>query len=91
MKSIPRLVKSDKLLKTWKEDSLASFVIFLATYHLSIRVYALKFIDCACLDLLVDWEERHQTLSGEFVFDWEELRSVFQRHAWGNNGKVQFS
>ncbi len=91
MKSIHRLVNVDKLKKTWKEDCLASFVVFLVALPLSMRECYLKFIDHACLDLLVNWEEQHQAEGGELVFDWEGLNSVFQQHAWGNNGKVQFS
>jgi len=41
--------------------------------------------------LLVNWEEQHKAQGGELVFDWEGLHGVFQRHAWGNNGKAQLS
>lgn len=57
-----------------------------AQVHILIR--DLNYIDHACLDLLVNWEEQHQAMGGELVFDWDALHSVFQRHAWGgNNGK----
>lgn len=62
-----------------------------ANAHVHILIRDLNFIDHACLDLLVNWEEQHQAQGGELVFDWEGLHSVFQRHAWGNNGKVQLS
>ncbi len=58
-----------------------------ARVHILIR--DLNFIDHACLDLLVNWEEQHQAAGGELVFDWDALHSVFQRHAWGGKGKPQ--
>lgn len=54
-----------------------------AQVHILIR--DLNFIDHACLDLLVNWEEQHQAAGGELVFDWDALHSVFQRHAWGGS------
>ncbi|QXP85727.1 SulP family inorganic anion transporter [Methylococcus sp. Mc7] len=44
----------------------------------------LTFIDHACLDLLVNWEQQHQAGGGELVIDWENLHGIFQRHAWGS-------
>lgn len=60
-----------------------------ADAHVHILIRDLNFIDHACLDLLVNWEEQHQAAGGELVFDWDSLHSVFQRHAWGGNGKLQ--
>ncbi len=58
-----------------------------AQVHILIR--DLNYIDHACLDLLVNWEEQHKAAGGELVFDWDALHSVFQRHAWGgSNGKL---
>lgn len=59
-----------------------------ANAHVHILIRDLNYIDHACLDLLVNWEEQHQATGGELVFDWDALHSVFQRHAWGgSNGK----
>jgi len=55
--------------------------------HVHILIRDLNFIDHACLDLLVNWEEQHQAAGGELVFDWDALHNVFQRHAWGVKGK----
>jgi MFS superfamily sulfate permease-like transporter len=60
-----------------------------ANAHVHIVIRDLNFIDHACLDLLVNWEEQHQAAGGELVFDWDALHSVFQRHAWSGNGKLQ--
>jgi MFS superfamily sulfate permease-like transporter len=60
-----------------------------ANAHVHILIRDLNFIDHACLDLLVNWEQQHQAAGGELVFDWDALHSVFQRHAWGGNGKLQ--
>ena len=56
--------------------------------HVHIVIRDLNFIDHACLDLLVNWEEQHQAAGGELIFDWDALHSVFQRHAWSDNDKL---
>lgn len=57
--------------------------------HVHILIRDLNFIDHACLDLLVNWEQQHRASGGELVFDWDALHSVFQRHAWGaGNNKL---
>ncbi|PPD31952.1 MAG: SulP family inorganic anion transporter [Methylomonas sp.] len=58
-----------------------------AKTHVHILIRDLNFIDHACLDLLVNFEQQHQAAGGVLVFDWAALHSVFQRHAWGANGK----
>jgi ABC-type transporter Mla MlaB component len=50
-----------------------------------VNFHGLTFIDHACLDLLINWEQRHQATGGELVIDWDRLHAVFQRHAWGNH------
>jgi len=42
----------------------------------------LTYIDHACLDLLVKWEQQHKAHGGELTIDWESLHGVFQRTAW---------
>jgi len=54
--------------------------------HVYVHFDELTFIDHACLDLLVNWEQQHRAAGGELVIDWETLHGVFQRHAWGANG-----
>ncbi len=61
-----------------------------ANAHVHILIRDLNFIDHACLDLLVNWEQQHQAAGGELVFDWDALHSVFQRHAWGNGKQALF-
>lgn len=62
-----------------------------ANAHVNIMIQDLNFIDHACLDLLLNWKLQHQAAGGELLFDSETLHSVFQRHAWGHNGKAQLS
>jgi MFS superfamily sulfate permease-like transporter len=42
----------------------------------------LTYIDHACLELLIKWEQQHKALGGELTIDWESLHGVFQRNAW---------
>jgi len=51
--------------------------------HVHVHFDELTFIDHACLDLLVNWEQQHRAAGGELVIDWASLHGVFQRHAWG--------
>jgi MFS superfamily sulfate permease-like transporter len=51
--------------------------------HVHIYFHELTYIDHACLDLLVNWEQQHQAAGGELVIDWSTLHAVFQQHAWG--------
>jgi len=56
--------------------------------HVHVSIRDLTYIDHACLDLLVNWEQQHRALGGELVFDWETLHSVFQKHAWGGSARA---
>lgn len=42
-----------------------------STIH--IHVEEVSFIDHACLDLLTNWKQQHQTLGGQLVLDWDTL------------------
>jgi MFS superfamily sulfate permease-like transporter len=53
-----------------------------ANAHVHVHLHELTFIDHACLDLLVKWEQQRQTAGGELILDWGALHGVFQRHAW---------
>lgn len=53
--------------------------------HVHVYFDELTFIDHACLDLLINWEQQHTATGGELVIDWAALHGVFQRHSWGND------
>lgn len=38
-----------------------------------IHVEEVSFIDHACLDLLTNWKQQHQSLGGQLVHDWDTL------------------
>jgi MFS superfamily sulfate permease-like transporter len=52
--------------------------------HVHVYFHELTYIDHACLDLLVNWEQQHRAAGGELVVDWDRLHAVFQQHAWSN-------
>ncbi len=47
----------------------------------------LTYIDHACLDALVKWEQQLRAHGGELTIDWESLHGVFQRTAWNAAAK----
>lgn len=51
--------------------------------HVHVYFHELTYIDHACLDLLVNWEQQHKAAGGELVIDWNTLHAVFQQHTWG--------
>jgi len=53
--------------------------------HVHVYFHELTYIDHACLDLLVNWEQQHKAAGGELVIDWDKLHAVFQQHAWGGH------
>jgi MFS superfamily sulfate permease-like transporter len=53
--------------------------------HVHVYFHELTYIDHACLDLLINWEQQHRAAGGELVIDWESLEAVFQQHAWGGS------
>jgi MFS superfamily sulfate permease-like transporter len=50
--------------------------------HVHIHLHELTYIDHACLDLLVNWEQQHKAAGGELVLDWGALRGLFHENAW---------
>lgn len=48
-----------------------------------VNFHELTYIDHACLDLLINWEQQHKAAGGELVIDWDRLRAVFQQYACG--------
>ncbi len=45
--------------------------------HLHVHLDGLDYIDHACLDLLVGWNEQHAALGGTLVMDWSGLEARF--------------
>ncbi len=46
--------------------------------ELHLHLEGLEYIDHACLDLMMTWDEQHQASGGKLVMDWGVLGSVFQ-------------
>jgi len=54
--------------------------------ELHVHFEELRYIDHACLDLLMSWEKRHEAAGGSLVLDWESLTARF--HSRGRNGSA---
>lgn len=52
-----------------------------ASTELHVHFEDLKYIDHACLDLLMNWERQHETTGGRLMIDWDRLTARFQRPA----------
>lgn len=48
-----------------------------AKSELHVRLDELTYIDHGCLELLMDWGQRHQDQGGEFVIDWGEFETRY--------------
>ncbi|MAT50208.1 MAG: hypothetical protein CMK32_03370 [Porticoccaceae bacterium] len=46
--------------------------------NLHIDLKGLSYIDHACLQLLMDWEQQHETTGGTLVLDWDTLHARFR-------------
>src|SRR5262249_32316633 len=46
--------------------------------ELHVHFEGLRYIDHACLDLLMTWEKRHEATGGSLVLDWEGLTARFR-------------
>jgi MFS superfamily sulfate permease-like transporter len=46
--------------------------------ELHVHLEHLAYIDHACLELLMTWENRHKSTGGSLVIDWESLRAKFR-------------
>ncbi len=58
-----------------------------ASSELHVHMEELDFIDHACLDLLMKWEQQHRAAGGTLLMDWEELTGRMQTPAnRGTNG-----
>jgi ABC-type transporter Mla MlaB component len=40
----------------------------------------LKYIDHACLELLVNWQKQHDKLGGQLTIDWDSLNARFREN-----------
>jgi MFS superfamily sulfate permease-like transporter len=48
-----------------------------ANARIHVDLSGLSYIDHACLDLLVNWEQQFEASGGELVLDWETLHGLF--------------
>jgi len=49
-----------------------------ANTELHVRLEHLAYIDHACLEMLVNWQKRHEETGGRLVIDWEALHAKFR-------------
>ena len=55
--------------------------------ELHVHFEHLRYIDHACLDLLMNWEKQHEATGGRLVIDWDELTARFQPPARNARGE----
>ena len=46
--------------------------------ELHVSLDDLDYVDHSCLELIMDWEKRHQSMGGTLVVDWGELGAMFK-------------
>lgn len=46
--------------------------------ELHVSLDDLDYVDHSCLELIMDWEKRHQSVGGTLVVDWGELGAMFK-------------
>lgn len=46
--------------------------------ELHVHIERLGYVDHACLDLLMNWEQQHEATGGRLVIDWSNLTARFQ-------------
>lgn len=46
--------------------------------ELHVCMDELDYVDHACLELIMDWEQQHESTGGTLVMDWGELRAMFK-------------
>jgi MFS superfamily sulfate permease-like transporter len=46
--------------------------------ELHVHFEHLRYVDHACLDLLVNWEKQHEATGGQLVIDWDQFTARFQ-------------
>lgn len=50
--------------------------------HVHVHLNQLSYIDHACLDLFMSWEQQFKAAGGELVLDWDALHGLFRERAW---------
>ena len=58
--------------------------------ELHVHFEELTYIDHGCMDLLINWEKKHEATGGRLVVDWESLTALFrplQQAPGGDNGR----
>jgi MFS superfamily sulfate permease-like transporter len=53
--------------------------------ELHVHIERLRYVDHACLDLLMNWEKQHEATGGQLVIDWEQFTARFQSPAPARN------
>jgi MFS superfamily sulfate permease-like transporter len=56
--------------------------------ELHVHFEGLRYIDHACLDLLMTWGKRHEATGGSLVLDWESLTARFHPQGGGNGQRT---
>jgi MFS superfamily sulfate permease-like transporter len=46
--------------------------------ELHVHFEHLRYVDHACLDLLMNWEKQHEATGGQLVIDWDQFTARFQ-------------
>jgi len=46
---------------------------------LHVYLKHLDYIDRACLELIVDWEDNHSSAGGKVLIEWDELHNSFRK------------
>lgn len=49
-----------------------------ANCELHVCLDQLDYLDHACLELLMDWKEQHESSNGKLVIDWGEIQAAFK-------------
>jgi MFS superfamily sulfate permease-like transporter len=49
-----------------------------ANTELHVCMDELDYVDHACLELIMEWEQTHEATGGSLVMDWGELRAMFK-------------
>lgn len=57
-----------------------------ADAEVHVHLETLDYIDHACLDLLIGWDEQHRSLGGTLTIDWDHLYGRFSRRGRSARG-----
>ena len=59
--------------------------------ELHVEFDDLRYIDHACLDLIMNWAKQHGTVGGKLIMDWEQLQGRFDANDEGPQKKQEAS